>query len=257
MLGWSGVPAAPEEVADQVLTPVRAGSLGHDLVAAARRADRLAVPVHGLEPLLGELAAGHPVLVLQNLGLDWYPQWHYAVAIGYDLEASTLTLRSGEEAGQVMTLTTFARTWQRAGQWALVVLPPDALPATADATSVLQAAAGLEQAGRHEAAAAAYAAALGRWPDSLVALIGRATLATPPGSWLAPRRRSAPRSRSIRRRPRPGTIWRTCWPRKVIWAKRRQLPSARLISAAVTRRCIAPRSRRSVRRSDELPPVLA
>ncbi len=172
VLGWSGVPAAPEEVADQVLTPGRAGSLGHDLVAAARRADRLAVPVHGLEPLLGELAAGHPVLVLQNLGLDWYPQWHYAVAIGYDLEAGTLTLRSGEEAGQVMALTTFARTWQRAGQWALVVLPPDALPATADATSVLQAAAGLEQAGRHEAAAAAYAAALGRWPDSLAALIG-------------------------------------------------------------------------------------
>lgn len=172
VLGWSGVPAGPEELAGQVLTPGRAGSLGHDIVAAARRADRLAVPVHGLEPLLAELAAGHPVLVLQNLGLDWYPQWHYAVAIGYDLEAGTLTLRSGEEAGQVMPLATFARTWQRAEQWALVVLPPDVLPATADVTAVLRAAAGLEQAGRYEAAAAAYAAALGRWPDSLAALIG-------------------------------------------------------------------------------------
>ena len=172
VLGWSGVPAGPEQVAGQVLTPGRAGSLGHDLVAAARRADRLAVPVQGLEPLLAELAAGHPVLVLQNLGLDWYPQWHYAVAIGYDLQASTLTLRSGEEARQVIPLATFARTWQRAEQWALVVLPAGALPATADATSVLHAAAGLEQAGRYEAAVAAYAAALGRWPDSLAALIG-------------------------------------------------------------------------------------
>jgi tetratricopeptide (TPR) repeat protein len=172
MLGWSGLPAQPEDLARQVITPDREGSLGHDLVAAARRADRLAVPVQGLEPLLGELAAGHPVLVLQNLGLDWYPQWHYAVAVGYDLEAGTMTLRSGAEVGQVMPLSTFARTWQRAGEWALVVLPPDALPATADATSVLLAAAGLEQAGRHKAAAAAYAAALGRWPDSLAALIG-------------------------------------------------------------------------------------
>ena len=172
VLGWSGVPAAPEEVAEQVLTPGRGGSLGHDLVAAARRADRLAVPVHGLEPLLAELAAGHPVLVLQNLGLDWYPQWHYAVAIGYGLEAGTLTLRSGEEATQVMPLATFARTWERGGQWAVLVLPPDRLPATADATAVLQAAAGLEQAGRHEAAAVAYAAALGRWPDNFAALIG-------------------------------------------------------------------------------------
>jgi tetratricopeptide (TPR) repeat protein len=172
VLGWSGVPASPAQVAGQVLTPGRAGSLGHDLVAAARRADRLAVPVHGLEPLLAELAAGHPVLLLQNLGLDWYPQWHYAVAIGYDLEAGTLTLRSGDEAEQVMPLATFARTWQRAEQWALVVLPPHSLPATADAVAVLRAAAGLEQAGRHEAAVAVYAAALERWPDSLAALIG-------------------------------------------------------------------------------------
>jgi hypothetical protein len=172
VLGWSGVSAAPEDVAGQVVTPGRAGSLAHDLVAAARRADRLAVPVQGLEPLLAELAADHPVVVLQNLGLGWYPQWHYAVAIGYDLEAGTLTLRSGDEAEQVMPLSTFARTWQRAEQWALVVLPPDTLPASADATTVLQAAAGLEQAGRHEAAVTAYAAALGRWPDSLAALIG-------------------------------------------------------------------------------------
>lgn len=172
VLGWSGTSLAPEEVAEQVLTPGRDGSLAHDLVAAARRADRLAVPVQGLEPLLAELAADHPVLVLQNLGLGWYPQWHYAVAIGYDLEAGTLTLRSGTEAEQVMPLSTFARTWQRADRWALAVLPPDTLPASADAATVLQAAAGLEQAGRHEAAVAAYAAALGRWPDSLAALIG-------------------------------------------------------------------------------------
>ena len=172
VLGWSGVSAEPEEVAPQVMTPGRGGSLGHDLVAAARRADRLAVPVRGVEPLVAELAAGHPVLVLQNLGLDWYPQWHYAVAVGYDLQAQTLTLRSGGQKSLVVPLATFARTWQRADQWALVVLPPDRLPASADATTVLEQAAGLEQAGRHAAAAAAYAAAVERWPDSLAALVG-------------------------------------------------------------------------------------
>jgi tetratricopeptide (TPR) repeat protein len=172
VLGWSGVPARPEDVASQVMTPGREGSLGQDLVAAARRSDRLAVPVQGIEPLLAELAAGHPVLVLQNLGLDWYPQWHYAVAIGYDLEAGTLTLHSGAEAGEVMSLATFARTWQRAEQWALAVLPPDSLPIMADQASMLRAAAGLEDAGRYDAAVSAYAAILGRWPDSLAALIG-------------------------------------------------------------------------------------
>jgi hypothetical protein len=172
VLGWSGLPAQPEDVAGLVLTPGRDGALGHDLVAAARRADRLAVPVAGVEPLLAELAAGHPVLVLQNLGLDWYPQWHFAVAVGYDLEAGTLTLRSGEEERQVMALATFARTWERADQWGLVVLPPDRLPASAGEEAVLQAAFGLEQAGSHQAAVAAYGAALDRWPGSLAALIG-------------------------------------------------------------------------------------
>jgi tetratricopeptide (TPR) repeat protein len=172
VLGWSGVPVAPEDVADHVFTPGREGSLGHDLVAATRRADRLAMPIQGMEPLLAELAAGRPVLVLQNLGLDWYPKWHYAVAIGYDLETQTLTLHSGEQASLVMPLATFARTWQRADQWGLAVLPPDSLPVVADEGTVLRAAIGLEQAGRYEAAMATYGAALDRWPDSLVALIG-------------------------------------------------------------------------------------
>jgi len=172
VLGWSGLPVAPEDVAEQVLTPEREGTLSHDLVTAARRAGRLAMPVQGMDQLLVELAAGHPVVVLQNLGLGWYPQWHYAVAIGYDLEADTLTLHSGEEPRQVMSLATFVRTWQRADQWALSVLPPDSLPALADEGSVLVAAVGLEQAGRHDAAAVAYGAVLERWPDSVAALIG-------------------------------------------------------------------------------------
>ena len=172
VLGWSGVPAQPDDLADLVMTPGRDGALAHDLIAAARRADRLAVPVQGVEPLLAELAAGHPVLVLQNLGLGWYPQWHFAVAVGYDLEAGTLTLRSGEEEREVMELATFERTWQRADQWALAVLPPNILPASAGEETVLRAAAGLEQAGKYQAAVAAYGAALERWPGSLAALIG-------------------------------------------------------------------------------------
>jgi tetratricopeptide (TPR) repeat protein len=171
-LGWSGLAVAPEDVVPATYTPGRDGTLQHDLIAAARRAGRLAVPIASLDELLAELAAGHPVLVLQNLGLDWYPQWHYAVAIGYDLAAGELVLHSGTEAGRRMSLSTFQATWERAGRWALAVLPPERLPASADEPAVLRAVAGLEQAGQARAAAAAYAAALQRWPGSLAALIG-------------------------------------------------------------------------------------
>ena len=170
---WSGLPVTQDEMASQVYMPGREGTLQSDVLAAARRNGRLAVPVGSLDDLLAEIAAGHPVLVFQNLGLSWYPQWHYAVALGYDLDAGNLVLHSGLERRYVTPLPTFERTWERGGYWALVVLPPDALPATADEpTAVLRAATGLEQAGRFDEAAAAYTAIADRWPDSLGAWMG-------------------------------------------------------------------------------------
>jgi tetratricopeptide (TPR) repeat protein len=172
---WAGLGCRRRQdaIASELFTPGREGTLGHDLVGAARRHGRLAVAVADLPSLLGELAAGHPVLVLQNLGLEWYPQWHFAVAVGFDLSTNELALRSGEERRRVVSLDTFSRTWARAGRWALVVLPPERLPASGEETAVLSAAAGLERVGRFADAAIAYDAILRRWPDSLGALIGR------------------------------------------------------------------------------------
>jgi tetratricopeptide (TPR) repeat protein len=172
-LTWSGPAITQAELAPEVYTPGREGTLPPDLVAAARSHGRLAVPVADLGDLLAELAAGHPVLVLQNLGLDWWPVWHYAVAIGYDRGTGDLVLRSGPEARQRLALATFERTWARAGHWGLVILPPDLLPASADEAAVVRAAAGLERTARLAAARVAYDAILERWPDSRGALLGR------------------------------------------------------------------------------------
>jgi tetratricopeptide (TPR) repeat protein len=174
VLGWSGVTLSQAELAPAVFTPGRTGTLPPDLVSAARRHDRIAIPVADLPALVTELAAGHPVLVLQNLGLDWAPQWHYAVAVGYDRPAGELVLRSGREARRRVSLATFERTWARAGHWALAILPPDRIAASAGEATMLQAAASLEQSGRLAAAALAYETARGRWPASAGALIGLA-----------------------------------------------------------------------------------
>jgi hypothetical protein len=172
VLAWSGLPVTQEDLVPQVYTPGREGSLRSDVLAAARRNGRLAVPVDALPDLLAEIAAGHPVLVFQNLALDWYPQWHFAVAIGYDLEARELVLHSGLDARRVTPLDTFEHTWERGEYWALVVLPPNRLPARAGETAVLRAAAGLERSKRLDEAATAYDTVLGRWPDSFGALMG-------------------------------------------------------------------------------------
>lgn len=171
-LGAAGVTVTPEALAPQVYLPGREGSLQLELVAAARGAGRIAYVLEpSLEAALREVAAGRPVLVLQNLGLSWYPRWHYALLIGYDLEAGSVTLHSGTTHDYLTALDTFDRTWARAGRWALLVLPPDTLPATARELPYLEAAAALE---RSDAAAAeiAYGTALARWPTSLPALLG-------------------------------------------------------------------------------------
>ncbi len=120
----AGRESTPEALVPQVYLPARKGSLQAEMLATARRHRLVAYPLAPrLEDLLREIAAGNPVVVLQNLALDWAPQWHYAVAIGYDLDAREIVLRSGVTRRLAMTLDTFERTWARSGHWAMLALP--------------------------------------------------------------------------------------------------------------------------------------
>jgi hypothetical protein len=171
-LRWSGDPAIPDDLKPEVFTPGRKGTLQSDLVGAARRHGRIPYPVAGLGALIGELAAGHPVLVLQNLGFSWIPVWHYAVAIGYDGDAGELILHSGRSERYAMPIFLFDRTWARGERWARVILPPGELPAAGGEQSALEAIAAAEQAGAARTAAGAYLAATVRWPGSGRAWLG-------------------------------------------------------------------------------------
>ena len=173
-LAWSGLEVMPDDLVAAVYTPGREGTFAPDIAAAARRNGRLAVKIHALDDVLKELAAGHPVIVFQNLRLSLFPQWHFAVAIGYDLNERQLILRSGTTRRLIMPLDAFENTWRRADYWALVVLPPDAAPATAEPEPWLAAASGLERASRAREAQLAYETFLTRWPDNRSAQMGRA-----------------------------------------------------------------------------------
>jgi len=172
VLQWTKANVSPQDLIPKVFVPAKKGSLQPALISAARRYTRLAYPIKGVEALVKELAAGHPVIVLQNLGLKWFPRWHYSVPIGYNLAKSIFILHSGKEARRRMSWTLFMRTWKRADYWGLVVLPSGQLPASADEQSYLRAVLGLEQARQFTGAAAAYTAALERWHSSLGALMG-------------------------------------------------------------------------------------
>ncbi len=173
VLGHAGLPADPQALAAAVFLPSRGGSLQIEMVAAARRQGALATRLPGeLEELLREVAAGQAVVVLQNLGLAIAPVWHYAVLVGYDLDAAEVLLRSGVTERERLPLHTFERTWARAGRWAVVVLPPGQLPATATPQAALDAAIGFERTAPAAQAAMAYRSLLHRWPELPLAGIG-------------------------------------------------------------------------------------
>jgi predicted Zn-dependent protease len=170
-LRWSGVEVTPDQLVDAVYTPGRKGSLQSGLTTATRRHGRLAYPIKGLQCLIREVAAGSPVIVLQNLGLKWIPRWHYATVIGFDLDQSSVTLHTGETASRQVGLNTFAATWKRAGDWGLLVLPAERMPQCAEETTYLKAAHGLQVAGQSEGAIQAFGQAVSRWPQSACANI--------------------------------------------------------------------------------------
>ncbi len=177
VLNAAGVTVGPDKLVREVYIPARTGSLQVEMLAGARRHGLLAYELApSLRDVLVELAAGNPVIVLQNLGL-FLPYWHYAVVIGYDLEKREILLHSGAMARRAMALGLFEFLWIDSHRWAMVALAPGRLPASAREAPLAAASAALEKAGHIAEAERAYAALLERWPDNLVALMGRGNTA--------------------------------------------------------------------------------
>jgi tetratricopeptide (TPR) repeat protein len=168
----AGVHQALATWVEQVYLPARQGSLQPEMLASARRAGLLAyVLAPRLPDLLREVAAGNPVLVLQNLSLPLAPVWHYAVVVGYNAQAQSITLHSARTPAMEMPISTFERTWARGEHWAMLALPPSQLPATAQADAWVASAAALERV-RAKEAQVAYQTALARWPTHRIAMLG-------------------------------------------------------------------------------------
>lgn len=165
VLGASGVDADPDRLAPQVYLPGREGSLQVELLGATRRAGRIPYVIDR-EPdaIAAELAAGRPVLVMQNLRTPRFPLWHYAVVTGVDPEGNHFVLNSALDEAIEVRAPTFLRTWDWARRWAFVVLSPGELPASADALRYAEAVADFERVAGGEASEVAWRAALLRWP---------------------------------------------------------------------------------------------
>lgn len=169
-IGWSGINVEPAQLEGRFLDPLPdpRAALGD----VAWDHGRLAYPVVGMDRMMSELAAGHPVIVLQNLGVAREPLWNCTIAIGYDRNSDEVILHSGGQPAKRMSMRLLERLWAETGEWGMVVIRPGDMPATAERAPYLAAARGLEQSGRHWEAVLAYDAALARWPADGTALMG-------------------------------------------------------------------------------------
>lgn len=180
LLQAAGLAGPMAVLTEQVYLPGRGGSLQIEMLAATRRHGALAFTLAPrLQAVCEQLAAGAPVALLLNLSLPIWPRWHYAVLVGYDLDAGTARLHSGTRAGDEWPLATLEHTWARAGSWAFVALPPGRWPQRIDADVATAAVAAFErgQGGAAEAPAVAWRSAQARWPDALGPAMGL-------GAWL-------------------------------------------------------------------------
>jgi tetratricopeptide (TPR) repeat protein len=169
VLHHAGVERTLQQLKADVYLPQRQGSLPLEMLGAARRAGVLPYVLQdGARALRQEVAAGHPVVVLQNLRWDWWPLWHYAVVVGYDQVAGTVTLRSADQERLVMPMADFESSWAKAKHWAFVALPAHQRPTTAQPTEYVNAAIALERVAPSQAVLA-YRAALQAWPTHLEA----------------------------------------------------------------------------------------
>ena len=171
----AGVKATPDDLVKLVYTPARQGSLQVEMLAASRRHSRISYKLAPLfDDLLREVAAGNPVIVLQDTGLGPITNWHYAVVVGFDYPAGELYLRSGETKRLAVPFTIFEYTWKRSNYWAMVTMPPGRIPVTASEPDYLAAITAMERVGEPRATLVAYSAFLERWPDNVAASIGLA-----------------------------------------------------------------------------------
>lgn len=158
------------------------GSFKMDLLSAARRLGLAPYKVRSPQDLIHQIDSGHPVIVYQNLGLEWLPAGHYALMIGYSEGPQEVYLHSDQKPEQALSISRFYSTWKRGGSWAYVILPVDQVPANADFEETLENAMVFERLGEAELAERLYQNLAEHWPDRYEPHVGLTALYTQVGS---------------------------------------------------------------------------
>ncbi|MFQ3249293.1 MAG: hypothetical protein ACI9O6_001097 [Glaciecola sp.] len=125
VFNYYGTQDSPEKIAPNTFIPNQEGTLKVEMSVAARQHGFLAYTDTGtLSGIISLVSDDIPVIVFQNVSTSWFPQWHYAVVIGYDIPKRKFILHTGLTPEHIMSFELFERTWGRGEYWMLAPLPP-------------------------------------------------------------------------------------------------------------------------------------
>ena len=164
--GFYGLNKDPATIAPATFIPGLQGTLQIEMAAATRQLGLVAYAQRGtMDQLLSLVAENIPVIVLQNNSIAWYPQWHYAVVIGYDLHSQEVILHTGLTEAYRLNFSTFERTWARGNYWLLAMLPADKSSAQLEPFIYTKASQDLLSTQQVDSGVAALKTATTQWPD--------------------------------------------------------------------------------------------
>ncbi len=126
VLAFWGKPIPVERITQELAVPnlKLRGTLTIDMARYASAQGFAAETFEGtLDDLRRELVAGHPLIVMLNLGSRFFPVPHYAVAIGFDDGRQVVFLHSGRTPDHPVPYKKFLRDWRKTDHWTLRVLP--------------------------------------------------------------------------------------------------------------------------------------
>lgn len=166
VLNHAGEKTEPNQLAELVYLPGRRGSLQMEMLSAPRQMGYLSYQISpNLPALFAALNSGTPVVVLLNLSLQFAPQWHYAVVVGYEPSGQNVILRSGSKQRERIPVATFLKLWERSENWGFTVITPlQPPPSYVNAQAYLNSAVALERSNPKNAGEA-YQQGAKTWPN--------------------------------------------------------------------------------------------
>lgn len=172
VMQFQGKSITAEEAAGELFHKKLKGSFFTEMKGRARREGFLALEVNDLESAFAEIRDGNPIIILENNGFRFFPQWHFSVLTGIRPEGPDVVLHRGDKTSEVRDMRMFERAFILGGKRALLLLPPGKMSTTVSEKNHVDEAVLLESLGKIPEARDTYLSILKRWPGNVVARLG-------------------------------------------------------------------------------------